>query len=385
MNIRKVCVVTGSRSEYGLFYPILKKILKSDNLKLQLITTSSHHSPEHGSTYREIENDGFRINDKIESYLSPDKKLSIVKSFSKTSSHLSESLDRLKPDLVLLLGDRYETLAAASTSLLMNIPIAHIHGGEKTEGAVDEQIRHSITKMSHLHFCSTEQYRQRVIQMGEDPAKVFNCGAPGIDNIYNLKALSKIELEKELRWKFNDLSALFTYHPETLKDIDIQSDLDSILRILADFKFNILFTYANADLGGNIINENIEKFCKKNPNKYRVIKNLGQDKYLSSMKYIDVIIGNSSSGIIEAASFMKPVINIGERQKGRLQSKNVINCNLSSLKESIKIALSEAFQNNVKNVVNIYGTGNAADIIVDKIANESISIIKNFKDYPKDL
>ena len=385
MSVRKVCVITGSRSEYGLFFPILKKILKSNLLELQLTTTSSHHSIEHGFTYKEIENDGFFINEKIESYLVSNEKSSIVKSSAKTSELLSDSLHRLQPDIVLLLGDRYETLAAASAALLMNIPIAHIHGGEKTEGAVDEQIRHAITKMSYLHFCSTEQYRQRVIQMGEDSKRVFNSGAPGIDNIINLKPLTKIQLEEELEWQFNDNSVLFTYHPETLKDTDLQSDLEFILEVLVKFKFNILFTYANADLGNHIINKSIEKFCKKNPKKYKVFMNLGQVRYLSAMKYVDLIIGNSSSGIIEAASFKKPVINIGDRQKGRLQSKNVINCNLITLEESIIISLSDAFKNTLKNMTNIYGEGIASDVIVAKLENEPLSIIKKFRDQSEEL
>ena len=385
MSVRKVCVITGSRSEYGLFFPILKKILKSNLLELQLTTTSSHHSIEHGLTYREIENDGFFINEKIKSHLASNEKSSIVKSAAKTSELLSDSLHRLKPDLVLLLGDRYETLAAATAALLMNIPIAHIHGGEKTEGAVDEQIRHAITKMSYLHFCSTEQYRQRVIQMGEDPKRVFNSGAPGIDNIVNLKPLTKIQLEEELDWQFNDTSVLFTYHPVTLKDTDLQSNLEFILGVLATFKFNILFTYANADFGSHIINQNIEKFCKKNPKKYKVFKNLGQVRYLSAMKYVDLIIGNSSSGIIEAASFKKPVINIGVRQKGRLQGKNVINCNLITLKESIIFSLSDYFKNTIKNMTNIYGTGISSDVIVAELENEPLSVVKKFRDHSEEL
>jgi len=385
MSVRKVCVITGSRSEYGLFFPILKKILKSNLLELQLTTTSSHHSIEHGLTYREIENDGFFINEKIESHLVSNEKSSIVKSAAKTSELLSDSLHRLQPDIVLLLGDRYETLAAATAALLMNIPIAHIHGGEKTEGAVDEQIRHAITKMSYLHFCSTEQYRQRVIQMGEDPKRVFNSGAPGIDNIINLKPLTKVQLEEELEWQFNDNSVLFTYHPVTLTDTDLQSDLEFILDILAKFKFNILFTYANSDLSNHIINQNIEKFCKKNPKKYKVFKNLGQVRYLSAMNYVDLVIGNSSSGIIEAASFKKPVINIGDRQKGRLQGKNVINCNLITLKESIILSLSAGFKNTIKNMTNIYGVGISSDIIVAKLENEPLSIIKKFRDQSEEL
>jgi len=380
MNKRKICVITGSRAEYGLFYPILIKIQESNKLKLQLISTSSHHSTEYGLTYKQIENDGFNIDDKIENLFLTDARSSIVKSTGIATSLLSDSFDRLQPDIVLLLGDRYETHAAATAAMLMNIPIAHIHGGEITEGAVDEQIRHSITKMSYLHFCATETYRKRVIQMGENPARVFNTGAPGIDNIINLKLLTKSKLEKELNWKLTSKSALFTYHPVTLQESDIEIDLEAILSVLATFSFNILFTYANADSGGRIINQKIEEFCKIQPSKYKVVKSLGQVKYLSAMKYVNLLIGNTSSGIIEAASFKKPVINIGDRQKGRLRGKNVIDCNLNSLQDSIKLALSSSFRNNIKNMNNIYGIGTAADIILDKLINEPISVIKKFRD-----
>ena len=380
MNKRKICVVTGSRAEYGLFYPILNKIQESNKLELQLITTSSHHSSEYGLTYKQIESDGFNIHDKIENLYLTDTKPSIVKSTGLATSLLSDSFDRLQPDVVLLLGDRYETHAAATAAMLMNIPIAHIHGGEITEGAVDEQIRHSITKMSYLHFCATETYRQRVIQMGEDPARVFNSGAPGIDNITNLNLLTKQKLEKELSWKFTSKSALFTYHPVTLEENDIAHDLEVILSILETFSFNILFTYANADEGGRVINQKIEQFCKIQPAKYKVVKSLGQIKYLSAMKYVDLLIGNTSSGIIEAASFKKPVVNIGDRQKGRLRGENVIDCNLDSLQESITLALSNSFRNKISNMNNIYGTGAAADFILDKLINEPISVIKKFRD-----
>ncbi len=380
MNKRKICVVTGSRAEYGLLCPILIKIQESNQLELQLISTSSHHSTEYGLTYKQIENDGFTIDDKINNLFPSDSNSSIVKSTAKATSLLSDSFDRLEPDIVLLLGDRYETHASATAAMLMNIPIAHIHGGEVTEGAVDEQIRHSITKMSYLHFCSTETYRKRVIQMGEDPARVFYSGAPGIDNIKNLKLLTKNKLEKELNWKLTFKSALFTYHPVTLEESDVEIDLEVILSILETFSFNILFTYANADSGGKVINQKIEEFCKIQPARYKVVKSLGQIKYLSAMKYVDLLIGNTSSGIIEAASFRKPVVNIGDRQKGRLRGENVIDCNLKTLQESIKLALSSSFRNKIKNLNNIYGTGAAADIILDKLINEPISVIKKFRD-----
>ena len=380
MKKRKICVVTGTRAEYGLFYPILKKIQNSKKLELQLIVTTAHLSSEFGLTYKQIEKDGFFINNKIENLLSSDTKSSIAKSTGLATILLSDSFDRLQPDIVLLLGDRYETHAAATTAMLMNIPIAHIHGGEVTEGAVDEQIRHSITKMSYLHFCSTELYCKRIIQMGEDPSRVFNSGAPGIDNIVNLDLLSKDKLEENLDWKFSSKSALFTYHPVTLGKNDIPRDLKVILNVLIKTNINVLFTYANADNGGRFINQKIEEFCRLDPIKYKVVKSLGQLKYLSAMKHTDLLIGNTSSGIIEAASFGKPVVNIGDRQKGRLKGNNVIDCNLDTLESSINLAISGDFKEISQNTHNIYGVGIASDIILNELVEQEVFVTKKFID-----
>ena len=380
MTKRKICVVTGTRAEYGLFYPVMKKIQTSDKLELQLIATTMHLSEEFGSTYKQIEKDGFTIDEKIENLLASDTKSAIAKSTGMATILLSDAFDRLRPDVVLLLGDRFETHAAATTAMLMNIPIAHIHGGEITEGAVDEQIRHSITKMSTIHFASTEKYRQRIIQMGEDPSRVFTSGAPGIDNIMNLELLSKTELENDLHWKFGKRSALFTYHPVTLGNSKIIDEIDHIFRALEKSDLNILFTYANADDNGRLINQKIEAFCQSNPNKYKVVKSLGQLRYLSAMKYVDLLIGNTSSGIIEAASFQKPVVNIGDRQKGRLQSGNVIDCAGDALQSAIEQALSEKFQNKCKTITSIYGNGNASDTIVDMLSNIELLVVKKFVD-----
>jgi len=378
---RKVCVVTGTRAEYGLFYPILKKIKSSDALELQLIATTMHLSSEFGLTYQQIENDGFVIDDMIENLLSSDSKTSVVKSTGLATILLSDSFKRLQPDIVLLLGDRYETLAAATAAMLMNIPIAHIHGGETTEGAVDEQIRHAITKMSNLHFASTEEYRQRIIQMGEDPSVVFNSGAPGIDNIVGLKPISKKDLELDLDWRFGLASALFTYHPVTLHASDLKRDLDKMFDAVTASGLNVLFTYANADDAGRCINQAVEAFCSAQPERYKVVKSLGQIRYLSAMKYVDVLIGNTSSGIIEAASFKKPVVNIGRRQKGRLQSGNVVDCEIDMLEESIRGALSPEFARKCEAVENIYGAGHAAENIVKEIETCGLSVKKSFVDY----
>jgi len=380
---RKVCVVTGTRAEYGLLYPILKKIQNSSVLELQLIATTMHLSSEFGNTYKQLEEDGFKINEKIENLLSSDTKSAVAKSTGLATILLSDAFERLQPDVVLILGDRFETHAAATTAMLMNIPIAHIHGGEITEGAVDEQMRHSITKMSYLHFTSTEHYRQRIIQMGEAPERVFNSGAPGIDNIVHLELLSKDTLEHDLGWKFGTQSALFTYHPVTLESSDLEADMESIFIDLKRLGLNILFTYANADDGGRIINQKIEEFCQISPTKYKVVKSLGQLKYLSAMKYVDLLIGNTSSGIIEAASFQKPVVNIGDRQKGRLQSGNIIDCCIKTLSNAIEKALSSEFQNKCKIVNNVYGDGNASEKIIDILSNAKLSVVKNFVDMDK--
>lgn len=380
MNKRKICVVTGTRAEYGLFYPIMKKIQNSDILELQLIATSMHLSEEFGNTYKQIEKDGFTINEKIENLIASDTKSSIAKSTGLATILLSDAFNRLEPDIVLILGDRFETHAAATTAMLMNIPLAHIHGGEITEGAVDEQIRHSITKMSYFHFTSTDAYRNRVIQMGEAPKRVFCTGAPGIDNIVKMNLLSKEDLEVELSWKINSPSALFTYHSETLSSSDVKEEIENILAVVQKSNINVIFTYANADDSGRIINQAIEKFVSSDTNKYFVAKNLGQLKYLSAMKHVDLLIGNTSSGIIEAASFHKPVVNIGDRQKGRLQSGNVIDCKVDTLANAIQQAMSDSFQEKCKQITNIYGNGHASDIIIDVLSNQELSVIKKFVD-----
>jgi GDP/UDP-N,N'-diacetylbacillosamine 2-epimerase (hydrolysing) len=383
MSKRKVCVITGTRSEYGLLYPVLKKIKNSTSLDLQLVVTSMHLSMEFGLTYQQIEKDGFIINDKIENLLSSDSTSSVAKSTGLAMILLSDTLNRLQPDLVLLLGDRYETHAAATTAMLMTIPIAHIHGGEISAGAIDEQIRHSITKMAQLHFTSTQSYRQRIIQMGENPMKVFNTGAPGIDNIANLKLLSKDKLEQKFGWYFGTKNALFTYHPVTLAQENLTRDMDMMLNILADTELNIIFSYANADFNGRLINQKLEAFCHLNKKKYKLIKNMGQRIYLSVMNQVDLLIGNSSSGIIESATCKKPVINIGKRQKGRLQSGNVIDSDIGSLGDSITHALSASFISKCQKINNIYGDGSAAESIVNILQSEKFCCQKEFVDIKK--
>jgi GDP/UDP-N,N'-diacetylbacillosamine 2-epimerase (hydrolysing) len=380
MTKKKICVVTGSRAEYGLFFPIMKKIQSSDLLKLQVIATTMHFSEEFGNTHNQIQKDGFFIDEKIENLLSSDSKTSIAKSTGLATILLSDAFIRLNPDVVLILGDRFETHAAATTAMLMNIPIAHIHGGEITEGSVDDKIRHSITKMSSLHFTSTNEYRNRIIQMGEPSDMVLSVGAPGIDNIVNNNLLGKGELEDELDWKFKGITALFTFHPETLSVVDTRTEIKRILEVIGVSSINVLFTYANSDDGGKVINNEIEKFASKDKKRYLVVKSLGQLKYLSAMKHLDFVIGNTSSGIIEAASFQKPVINIGNRQLGRLQSGNIVDSSIDNLEESINIVTSESFIEHCNKVVNIYGDGNASHYIVRSLEIQNLKTVKKFND-----
>ena len=377
---RKICVVTGSRAEYGLLYPILKEIEQYDGLDLQLVATTMHLSDEFGLTYQQIEKDGFKIDEKIDNLSKVDSNSSMAKSSGMAIILLAECFEKLSPDIVLLLGDRFETHAAATTALLMNIPIAHVHGGEVTQGAVDEQLRHAITKMSYLHFCSTNVYRHRIIQMGEDASKVFNFGAPGIDNIVNMNLLTRNDLNTQLDWKLPENFSLFTYHSTTLEFNDINQELDSIFDILIEVGIGVLFTYANADFGGKIINNRIEDFCKLDANKYKVVKSLGQLRYLSVMKHANLLIGNTSSGIIEAASFYKPVVNIGNRQLGRLRGVNVIDCMIQELHQSIILAMSNDFIIKCQNQQNIYGDGSTSKRIVRELINQPLSVVKKFID-----
>lgn len=381
MKQRKICIVTGTRAEYGLFYPILKKIKESPSLTLQIVATTMHLSEEYGLTYKQIEEDGFHIDEKVENLLASSTKSSMAKSTGLAIVLLSDTFTRLQPDMVLLLGDRFETHAAATTAMLMNIPIAHIHGGEITEGAVDEQIRHSITKMSQVHFTSTEEYRKRIIQMGEDPKYVFCTGAPGLDNILHMALLNRDDLEKELKWKIKPYTALFTYHSETLNSNDTLSNITKILDEIEKSNINVLFTYANADDSGAMINNKLEDFCAKNPEKYKVVKSLGQLKYLSAMSHVDMMIGNTSSGIIEAASFNVPVLNIGDRQKGRLRNSNVIDISIEGMSDQIKNLINkfDTVQYREK-TVNIYGKGDASIKIVKYLEEIPLIIKKRFYD-----
>ncbi|WP_313304629.1 UDP-N-acetylglucosamine 2-epimerase [Empedobacter sp.] len=380
--MRKVCVITATRAEYGLLKPLMELIKESDQLQLQIIATGAHLSPEFGLTYKNIENDGFFIDEKVEILLSSDTPASIVKTMGMAMMGMADVLPRLNPDLIVVLGDRYEILSIASAATIFKIPIAHLHGGEITEGAYDDAIRHSITKMSHLHFASTEDYKNRIIQMGENPENVFNVGAIGLDNIRDLKLLSKEELEADLDIKFNKYNYQVTFHPETLGNLTSAQQFQYLLNVIEKQKDSFfIFTKANSDTDGRIINQMIDDFVNKHPNIAKAFSSLGTLRFLSVVKVCDAIVGNSSSGILEAPSLHTATINIGDRQKGRIQASSVINVDNSESEitsgfESLKKILEN---NKLSETINPYDKGGAAKKILEKIIfNKIIKTNKSF-------
>jgi len=386
--MKKICVVTATRAEYGLLKPVIKRISDDENLKLQLIVTGMHLSPEFGLTYNEIKNDGFEITENIEILLSSDTAVGISKSIGLAVISFAEMFERQKPHMVIILGDRYEMLAVATAAAIANIPIAHLYGGETTQGAVDEAIRHSISKMSYLHFTSTNQYRKRVIQLGEAPERVFFSGALSVEIIHNLNLLSRKDLEEQINMKLDKNFALLTFHPITLEDSTAEQQFKEILKALDRFpQLKIIFTKANADTDGRIINKMIDEYAEKNSNRCKQFVSMGQLRYLSAMKYCSFVIGNSSSGILEAPIFNKPTINIGDRQKGRIQTKSIVNCRSvnSEIEEAISVVMSKEFNEKIQaQQVNLYGNGNTSEYIVNTIKEflfkDKINLKKKFYD-----
>lgn len=363
---KKICVITGCRSDYGLLWPLLKIIKEEKDFRLQLIATGAHLSSEFGRTYKIIERDGFNINEKVSLDLSDDTNAGIIKSVGLGMPGFSDAFGRLKPDLVLVLGDRFEIFSAAAAAYLYRIPIAHLHGGELTEGSLDDGLRHAITKLSTLHFCSTLEYRNRIIQMGEDPKRVFNVGAIGIDNIRSTKLLDKDSLEKELRFSFGQKTVLVTLYPSTAEADAVGFEFKELLAALDTFEgLRVVFTRPGADIGASVISRLIDEYVSLRPGKAVAFINLGQLKYLSLINYVDAVVGNSSSGIIEVPSLFKPTVNIGNRQKGRLAAKSVINCKplRGSISEALNRAFSPGFKLVCKNVKNPYGNGRTAEKI----------------------
>lgn len=385
--MKRIGIMTGTRAEYGLLKPLMQEINKDNDMELYLIVSGMHLSPEFGMTYQEIEEDGFEINAKVEMLLSSDSPAGISKSIGLGVIGFADEFQRADLDMLILLGDRYEALSAAISAMVMRIPIAHLHGGELTEGAIDEGIRHSITKMSYLHFTSTEQYRNRVIQLGENPERVFYVGALGVENIKKINLMTKEELERSIHFEIDENTVIVTYHPVTLENNTVEEQFLNLLEVLdRNPKIRMIFTKANADTNGRIVNELIDKYAAQNSERACAFVSLGQKRYLSALKYCRIVIGNSSSGIIEAPSFGKTIINIGDRQKGRICADSVINCGYTQqeIQQAMETALTEEFENKASNCRNPYEKENTAaniiSVIKDYLLNDKIKLKKGFYD-----
>jgi GDP/UDP-N,N'-diacetylbacillosamine 2-epimerase (hydrolysing) len=379
MTKRKVCVITGTRAEYGLLYWLIKEIESDQELTLQLIATGMHLMSQFGLTYKEIEKE-FKINKKINILSSSDTDKDISKSMGLAQISFAETFEELSPDIIVVLGDRYEIFSAVAAGMIARIPIAHIHGGESSEGAIDEAIRHSITKMSHLHFTASEEYKNRVIQLGEHPERVFNVGGMGIENINRLELLSKDEFEKSLNFKLNKKNILITFHPTTLENKTSKTQFKELLDAVDDLDdTNIILTKSNSDSGGKIINKMIDDYVVQNNHKTVGFASLGQLRYLSAMQYIDAIVGNSSSGLIEAPSFKIGTINIGDRQKGRIKADSVIDClpDKESIRNAFNILYSKKFQSGLETIQNPYDQGNSSKNVIKVLKTNPLdSILK---------
>lgn len=374
MMKRKICVVTGSRAEYGILRGLMSAIKNDPELTLQVIATNQHLSKLQGETYKEIERDGFTIDYKV--YMAvdeaPDNANTTAKAIGRGVSGFADAFDVLQPDLLLILGDRYEMLAVASTTLIYKIPIAHLHGGEITEGAFDDAIRHAITKMSHLHFTSTEVYRNRVIQLGEQPDRVFNVGALGVENVMKNNFMSKEEIEQSLNFKMTDKCFLCTYHPVTLSYMSSETQVMNLIQALDSYKeYHIIFTYSNSDTNSQTIIKRIQEYVDRNQGRCMFIPSLGQRRYFSALRYVKAVLGNSSSGIIEVPSFGIPTLDIGDRQKGRIAADSVIHCGYST--EEIKEGLKKVVSYESKPIYNPYYKEGTCD-----------AILKVIKTYPLD-
>jgi GDP/UDP-N,N'-diacetylbacillosamine 2-epimerase (hydrolysing) len=383
--MKKITVISGTRAEYGLLSPLMKAIQQDDAFELQILVTGMHLSPEFGLTYQQIEKDGFIINEKVEMLLSSDTSVGIVKSTGLGMIGYADALDRLKPDWLIILGDRYEAFAVATSAFLMKIPIIHISGGDVTEGATDDALRHSISKMSYLHFTTTETYRKRVIQLGEAPERVFNVGGIGIDNIVKMDLLNREELSKSIDFDLSKPYFLVTFHPVTLDNQSSESQFQELLNSFDEFlDYQILITLPNSDADGRIIVKMIQEYASKNPHRVSVHISLGQLRYLSAIKYATAVIGNSSSGVVEVPSFKIPTVNIGDRQKGRARASSVIDCDTSqkSISEAIQKAISPDFQAYCQTVENIYGQGNTTEQIMEilKKMSDNTDLKKPFYD-----
>ena len=384
--MKKIVILTSTRAEYGLLAPIIKKMSKNSLIDVCVVATGTHLSPEFGMTVNEIKNDGVKVDKEIDILLSSDTPVAISKTMGLAMIGFGDYFAESKPDALMVLGDRYETLAVCIAAMNARIPIIHLHGGEATEGLVDEAVRNAITKLSYLHFTSAEEYRNRVIQMGEAPERVFAVGAMGVENALHMKRLSKKELEDSLGCKIGGTMAVLTFHPVTLEDNTAEAQIDEIIKVMQQCgKITFICTKANADVGGRIINEKLKE-CAEACDNVHLFDSLGMQRYLSALSIADFVIGNSSSGIIEVPSFKIPTINIGDRQKGRIQSESVINCkpNVWEISQAIERALSDGFREKVIACNNPYGDGNTSDAIVDiterYLIEDKLQVQKKFYD-----
>lgn len=388
--MKKICFVTATRAEYGQMAPIMHKIKGNEKFTLQILATGTHLVESFGYTYREIESDGFTIDEKVEIQMNTDTKVGICKTMGIAMIGISDALNRLLPDIIVVLGDRYEMLSVVSVATIMNIPIAHISGGDSTPNAVDDAIRHAITKMSILHFAFTEQYRNRIIQMGENPKRVFNVGALGVENAKNIKCLSKTEISSCLGININNKYILITYHPTTRSYGTAKSEIDNLLSALECYEeYYYIFTKANSDPEGGIINKSIQEFVCRHSGKAILVDSLGTELYMNVMRYADIVMGNSSSIIVEAPSFKIPIINIGERQKGRLKSSAIVNCKAekTDICNAIEYILTDEYKRILDMSVNPFEGFETSDFIVREIRNflerKNISCRKEFFDYAR--
>ncbi|WP_348260846.1 UDP-N-acetylglucosamine 2-epimerase [Telmatobacter sp. DSM 110680] len=391
MTRRKICVVTTSRADFGLLQKLMQCIDADRALELQVIASGMHLAAKFGRTVREIEAAGIKVDRKIKLSLIGGSALANAKSIGVGIPRFGDAFTELRPAIVVLLGDRFEILAPATAALMLQIPIAHIHGGERSEGAIDESIRHAITKMAALHFAATETYRRRIIQMGESPKQVFNFGAPGLDQLYDCGLLTRVQLEEELGLSLQEPVALVTYHPVTRNSESTEVQIKSLVGAIRASGLKAVFTMANADAQGSLINIRLQAACAQNPERFKWIPHLGHRRYLSCLKHFTLMVGNSSSGLIEAPSFRLPVVNIGERQRGRVRSPNVIDvrCSQAAIQHGIKRATSPRFRHLLRGMRNPYDRfhdGLASERIKDILKSVEVSgdlLTKRFYDLPR--
>ena len=380
---RKIAVFTGTRAEYGLLYWLMKDLQADEQCELQVIVTGMHLSPEFGETWKEIERDGFQVDAKVEMLLSSDTTVGVVKSMGLGTIGFADVLDRLSPDMVVVLGDRFEALAFVQAALVMQIPIAHLHGGEVTEGAYDDAIRHAVTKMANLHFVAAEPYRRRVIQMGESPDRVFNVGAIGLDHLLRSPKMDLAELAESLAFPLRRPYLVVTYHSVTAEEENPEQSFIALLSALDAFpEQQIVLTYPNADNGGRAIISLIEAYAQRQPERVMAVPSLGFKRYLSLVSMASAVVGNSSSGIIEVPALGIPTINVGDRQRGRLAASSVLHCEpaADAIECAIRLALSNEFLDSCKQAINPYGQGNASEAIVDVLKSFNGTFKKTFYD-----